>query len=187
MKRSRMTLAAIALSMMLGIGGRASAQDFTVNVPVNLSNMPVEITAVVVECAAVCVNIQFAFGNLGGSEVEQISDNPYVVGSGRQVRAINAGTGEFHETVTVSFSADSAHTPNNVGGFVCWMKLRDVQGIEEYPTGAGGIFSCTSTVSAGSEVFREAVACPPMITAGAFNNPAIAPDIQTEPEDCEVQ
>ena len=48
MKQPRTIVAALAITLMLGIGGRAAAQDFTGNVPVNLPNMPSQITAVVV-------------------------------------------------------------------------------------------------------------------------------------------
>ena len=58
MRWSRTFSAAFAIVLMLGTGGRTSAQDFTVNVPVGLERMPSLVTAVIIVCVALCVGCE---------------------------------------------------------------------------------------------------------------------------------
>ena len=195
MRQPPTIIAALAIAMMLAAGGRAGAQDFTVNVPVDLSNMPSLITAVVIECAAVCLGVNLepssAAPLMSSDPAQFMQTSPFTVGTGKQVRAVNSDTGEFHQTVTVSFSTDADHTPNNVVGYLCWIKLRDTQGREEYPgeNTQDDIFLYASgtSVSGSDQFFATSLEGPPLITHGAFNNPAIDLNGSGAPGECEIQ
>lgn len=186
--------------LALGLLGAASvdavAQDFTVTLPVDLNNMPTEINAVIVECTAICGNAfadgsadnQFAFVPTDTNAIPGVLSHPLVAGSGRQVRAINTGTGEFHQNVSVSFSASPNRTPNHVGEYSCWLVLRDVNGEEAIPNGLANAPGHFNPVGFGGGLDGEGPASGGQLSwssVGSFNNPALDSVLaQGEQADC---
>lgn len=128
--------------------------------------------------------------------VKQLEVNDFrtqIVGAGLTDRPINPLTGEFHETVNVSFDAFRAggYAPDNVRSYVCGIKISE-SGPEQWKPesydqnqlaeiassvvldSSNGATSSGSGTGLNTDTYS-------LIVLGRFNNPAIDPN-QTTPE-----
>lgn len=110
---TRLAGAALVVLAML-FPGPAAAEDFSLNVPVKLSNLAQAVTGGIVACVVGPVSI---------ATVQRPVTHPGErVGFGVEPFAVDAGRG-FADTVTVAFDADPGKDPTAATHYKCWLQL----------------------------------------------------------------
>ncbi len=140
MKYFRFSL--MALILTLGMNTSLQAADFTINVPINISNMLPDKDGFIVRCVVICGYASPIYNAVSYETVSDVwafqSSDPIVVGIGETYQRVLETAGYFMGTVTVTVDTLSGRYPNNAGKYACSLRTRLQTGGTQIPVTAMG-------------------------------------------------